>query len=62
MEGLRKSMKPISRPVLSPEKASQDEEQRNFLAKERKKLNSVMGPQRGARHQDMLTDRLSVVK
>jgi hypothetical protein len=40
------------RHVLSSERAPQDEEQCKFPKKERK----GHGPQRGARHQDILTD------
>jgi hypothetical protein len=32
------------RPVLSSERVPQDKQQSNFLAKERKKINLVMGP------------------
>jgi hypothetical protein len=46
-------------PVLSSDRAPKDEEQRNFPAKERKKVKSGHRPQRGVRHQDMLTDWLT---
>jgi hypothetical protein len=39
-------------PVLSSERAQQDEEQSNFPAKQTEKVKSGHGPQRGARHQD----------
>jgi hypothetical protein len=48
------------RRVLSSERALQEEEQLSGKRKEKEK--SGHGPQRGARHQDILTDRLSVVK
>jgi hypothetical protein len=46
-------------PVLSSERAYQDEEQSNFPAKQKEKVKSGHEPQRGARHQDILTDHQS---
>jgi hypothetical protein len=48
--------------VLSSERAPKDEEQSNFPPKERKKEKFGHGPQRGARHQDILIAWLSVIK
>jgi hypothetical protein len=47
------------RPVISSERAHQDEEQGNFPAKQKEKVKSGRGPQRGAWHQDILTDWLT---
>jgi hypothetical protein len=41
---------------------AQGEEQSNFPAKQKEKGKSGHGPQRGSRHQDILTDWQSVVK
>jgi hypothetical protein len=48
------------RPVLSSERAPQDEEQSDFPAKQKEKVKSGYRPQRSARHQDILTDDRSV--